>query len=335
MGMLVDGVWQERGYDTSAGGRFQRDPTRFHNWITPDGAPGPTGEGGFAAARGRYHLYVSLACPWAHRSIIFRRLKKLEDVISLSIVDPVMREVGWRFSDSPAAIPDFVNGKAWLSEIYLMTDPKFTGRVTVPVLWDKEKKTIVNNESSEIIRMLNSAFDKFTNAHEDYYPQPLRAEIDRINAFVYKNVNNGVYRAGFATTQAAYDEAFRHLFIALDEIERHLATHRYLAGDRITEADWRLFTTLVRFDAVYYSHFKCNLRRIADYANLSNYLRELYQWPGVKDTVSFDHIKTHYYASHRMINPTGIVPRGPALDYGAPHDRARLAAVAPAELATA
>ena len=335
MGMLIDGVWQERGYDTSAGGRFQRDPTRFHNWITPDGAPGPQGEGGFKAEPGRYHLYVSLACPWAHRSIIFRRLKKLEDVISLSIVDPVMREGGWRFSDSPAAIPDFVNGKAWLSEIYLMTDPKFTGRVTVPVLWDKERKTIVNNESPEIIRMLNSAFDKFTDAHEDYYPAPLRAEIDRINAFVYKNVNNGVYRAGFATTQSAYDEAFRHLFIALDELERHLATHRYLAGDRITEADWRLFTTLVRFDAVYYSHFKCNLRRIADYANLSNYLRELYQWPGVKDTVSFDHIKTHYYASHRTINPTGIVPRGPALDYDAPHDRARLAAAAPAELATA
>ena len=334
MGMLVDGVWQERGYDTTAGGRFQREPTRFHNWVTPDGVPGPSGEGGFAAAPGRYHLYVSLACPWAHRTLIFRKLKKLEDAISLSIVDPLMREGGWRFSDSPAAIPDFVNGKAWLSEIYLMTDPKFTGRVTVPVLWDKEKKTIVNNESSEIIRMLNSAFDAFTSAQEDYYAAPLRAEIDRINAFVYKNVNNGVYRAGFATTQAAYDEAFRHLFIALDEIERHLGTHRYLAGERITEADWRLFTTLVRFDAVYYSHFKCNLRRIIDYPNLSNYLRELYQWPGVRDTVSFDHIKTHYYASHRSINPTGIVPRGPALDYDAPHDRARLASVAPAELAT-
>ncbi|HXL68938.1 MAG TPA: glutathione S-transferase family protein [Xanthobacteraceae bacterium] len=323
MGMLVDGVWQERGYDTTSGGRFQREPTRFHNWITPDGALGPSGEGGFAAAPGRYHLYISLACPWAHRTLIFRKLKKLEDAISLSIVDPVMREGGWRFSDAPAAIPDFVNGKEWLREIYLMTDPKFTGRVTVPVLWDKEKKTIVNNESSEIIRMLNSAFDAFTDAQEDYYPAPLRAEIDRINAFVYKNVNNGVYRAGFATTQAAYDEAFRHLFIALDEIERHLGTHRYLAGERITEADWRLFTTLVRFDAVYYSHFKCNLRRIADYANLSNYLRELYQWPGVRHTVSFDHIKTHYYASHRSINPTGIVPRGPALDYDAPHDRAR------------
>lgn len=324
MGMLVNGVWQERGYDTSVGGRFQREPTRFHYWITPDGAPGPTDEGSFKAARGRYHLYVSLACPWAHRTLIFRRLKKLEDVISVSIVDPIMLEGGWRFSEAPAAIPDFVNGKEWLREIYLMTDPHFTGRVTVPVLWDKEKKTIVNNESSEIIRMLNSAFDKFTNAQEDYYPRPLRAEIDRINAFVYKNVNNGVYRAGFATTQAAYDEAFRHLFIALDEIERHLGRRRYLAGERITEADWRLFTTLVRFDAVYYSHFKCNLRRIADYPNLSNYLRELYQWPGVKDTVSFDHIKTHYYASHRSINPTGIVPRGPALDYDAPHDRARL-----------
>jgi putative glutathione S-transferase len=335
MGMLVDGLWQERGYDTTAGGRFQREPTRFHSWVTPDGAPGPSGEGGFTAAPGRYHLYISLACPWAHRTLIFRKLKNLEDAISLSIVDPVMLEGGWRFSDASAAIPDFVNGKQRLREIYLMTDPKFTGRVTVPVLWDKEKKTIVNNESPEIIRMLNSAFDAFTNAKEDYYPQPLRAEIDRINAFVYKNVNNGVYRAGFATTQAAYDEAFRHLFIALDELERHLGTHRYLAGGRITEADWRLFTTLVRFDAVYFGHFKCNLRRIADYPNLSNYLRELYQWPGVKDTVSFDHIKTHYYASHRMINPTGIVPRGPALDYDAPHDRARLTAIAPAQLATA
>jgi putative glutathione S-transferase len=323
--MLVDGVWQEDGARTSARGRYQRAPTRFHNWVTPDGAPGPSGEGGFEAAPGRYHLYVSHACPWAHRTLIFRKLKKLEDAISVSVVDPVMLEGGWRFSEAPAAIPDFVNGKEWLREIYLMTDPHITGRVTVPVLWDKERKTIVNNESSEIIRMLNSAFEVFTNAHEDYYPERLRAEIDRINAFVYKNVNNGVYRTGFATTQAAYDEAFRHLFIALDELERHLATHRYLAGDRVSEADWRLFTTLVRFDAVYYSHFKCNLRRIADYANLSNYLRELYQWPGVKDTVSFDHIKTHYYASHRTLNPSGIVPRGPALDYDAPHDRARLA----------
>jgi putative glutathione S-transferase len=333
--MLVNGVWQEGGPATSADGRFQREPTRFHNWITPDGAPGPEGEGGFLAAPGRYHLYVSLACPWAHRTIIFRKLKQLEDIISLSVVDPINREGGWRFSEAPGAIPDFVNGKQWLREVYLLTDPHITSRVTVPVLWDKERKTIVNNESSEIIRMLNSAFDRFTRAKEDYYPPALRPEIDRINAFVYKNVNNGVYRAGFATTQAAYEEAFRHLFLALDDIERHLAAHRYLAGDRITEADWRLFTTLVRFDAVYYGHFKCNLRRITDYANLSNYLRELYQWPGVKDTVSFDHIKTHYYASHRSINPTGIVPVGPALDLDAPHDRARLPAAAPAELATA
>jgi putative glutathione S-transferase len=323
MGMLVDGVWQERENLAGADGRFKRAPTRFHNWITPDGAPGPSGDGGFAAAPGRYHLYVSLACPWAHRTLIFRKLKKLEHAISVSITDPVMGEGGWRFSDFPGAIPDGVNGKEWLREIYLITDPKFTGRVTVPVLWDKERNTIVNNESAEIIRMLNSAFAAFTDAHEDYYPEPLRAEIDRINAFVYDNVNNGVYRAGFATTQAAYDEAFRALFAALGKLERRLGAQRYLAGSRVTEADWRLFTTLVRFDAAYYVHFKCNEHRIADYPNLANYLRELYQWPGVAATVNFAHIKRHYYLSHPRIDPTGIVAAGPALDFAAAHDRGR------------
>jgi glutathionyl-hydroquinone reductase len=322
MGVLVEGVWQERPQDTR-GGRFIRPPTRFRNWVTADGSPGPTGEGGFAAVPGRYHLYVSLACPWAHRTLIFRRLKKLDDAISVSVVEPLLGSAGWTFGGSPGATPDTVNGKARLADIYLLADSRFSGRVTVPVLWDKERRTIVSNESAEIIRMLNSAFDRFTDVHTDYSPAELRAEIDRTNAFVYDNVNNGVYRAGFATTQDAYEEAFLALFAALDEIEGRLAAQRYLVGGRLTEADWRLFTTLIRFDAVYYVHFKCNLRRIADYPNLSNYLRELYQVPGVAETVSLDHIKRHYYGSHRDLNPRGIIPLGPQLDFTAPHDRAR------------
>jgi glutathionyl-hydroquinone reductase len=325
MGLLIDGVWQDKGYDTSAtGGRFVRTTTRFRNWVTADGSAGPSGEGGFAAEPGRYHLYVSLACPWAHRTLILRKLKKLEEAISVSVVEPVQHQEGWEFGPAPGATADTANGQRRLADVYVLADPRFTGRVTVPVLWDRKRRTIVNNESSEIIRMLNAAFDALTPVKTDYYPAELRDEIDQVNALVYDNINNGVYRAGFATTQPAYEEAFLALFAALDRIEQRLSGQRYLVGTRITEADWRLFTTLVRFDAVYYSHFKCNLRRIADYPNLSNYLRELYQWPGVKDTVSFDHIKTHYYASHRSINPTGIVPRGPALDYDAPHDRARL-----------
>jgi glutathionyl-hydroquinone reductase len=325
MGLLVDGVWKDQWYDTaSTGGRFVRTTTRFRSWITPDGAPGPSGSGGFAAEPGRYHLYVSLACPWAHRTLIFRAIKRLEEVISISIVEPLMGKEGWVFGDN-APTRDTANGKARLSEIYLLADPHYTGRVTVPVLWDKRQRTIVNNESAEIIRMLNAAFAAFTDVETDYYPAALREEIDAINARVYETVNNGVYRAGFATTQAAYEEAFLALFATLDDLELRLSRQRYLAGDRITEADWRLFTTLVRFDAVYVGHFKCNLRRITDYPNLSNYLRELYQIPGVAETVSIDHIKRHYYGSHRQINPTGIVPLGPELNFSAPHDRSRFA----------
>jgi putative glutathione S-transferase len=291
--------------------------------VTEDGSPGPTGEGGFAAARGRYHLYVALPCPWAHRTVIMRILKGLEDVVSMSVLEPLYGPHGWRFGTSPGTSPDSVNGASELAEIYLRADPRYTGRVSVPALWDKERRTIVNNESAEIIRMLNGAFGRFTNVRTDYYPPALREEIDRVNALVYENVNNGVYRAGFATAQEAYEEAFRALFRVLDELERRLARQRYLAGRDITEADWRLFTTLVRFDAVYYSHFKCNLRRIIDYPNLSNYLRDLYQQESVAATVNMDHIKRHYYGSQRHVNPTGIVPLGPQLDFLAPHDRGR------------
>ena len=322
MGMLVDGVWQERDTRTK-GGRFVRQPTRFHHWVTADGAPGPTGEGGFAAEPGRYHLYVSHACPWAHRTVIFRMLKRLADVISLSVVDPMVGEEGWVFSDAPGAILDQALGKERLAEVYLEANPRYSGRVSVPALWDNKRRTIVNNESSEIIRMFNSAFDAFTDARADYYPKELRNEIDAINAPVYANINNGVYRTGFAATQEAYEEAFHALFDALAMIEERLSRQRYLAGARLTEADWRLFTTLIRFDAVYYGHFKCNLRRIVDYPNLSNYVRELYQVPGIAGTVNFDHIKRHYYGSHRGLNPTGIVPLGPELNFTAPHDRGR------------
>ncbi len=324
MGVLVEGVWRDEQHGERAPtGRFLRPATRFRNWITEDGGPGPTGTDGFAAARGRYHLYVAHACPWAHRTVIMRMLKGLEDLISMSVVEPLYGPHGWQFGDSPGAIADSVNGASELAEIYLRADPRYSGRVSVPVLWDKERSTIVNNESSEIIRMFNGAFGRFTNVRTDYYPAPLREEIDRVNAVVYENINNGVYRAGFATTQEAYEEAFRALFAALDEIEQRLSRQRYLAGREITEADWRLFTTLVRFDAVYYGHFKCNLRRIVDYPNLSNYLRDLYQQPGIAGTVNMDHIKRHYYGSHRNVNPTGIVPLGPQLDFLAPHDRGR------------
>ena len=322
MGLLIEGVWQEDGGRTKDG-HFIRPATQFRNWVTPDGSAGPSGKSGFKAEPGRYHLYVSLACPWAHRTVIFRKLKGLEEAISLSVVEPLMGRDGWVFGSGEGAVPDFVNHKQRLAEIYLAADPHYTGRVTVPVLWDKRGRTIVNNESAEIIRMLNSAFDASTDVRTDYCPAALREEIDRVNRFVYENVNNGVYRAGFAGSQEAYEEAFLALFAALDDIEGRLSGQRYLVGGDITEADWRLFTTLVRFDAVYYGHFKCNLRRIADYANLGNYLRDLYQVPGVAGTVNIDHIKRHYYGSHRGINPSGIVPLGPALDFSAPHDRAR------------
>ena len=328
MGLLVDGVWQQdlSGKEFGArtgGGQFVRKPTVFHNYVTADGSPGATGTGGFAAERGRYHLYVSLACPWAHRTLIFRKLKKLEDVISVSVTEALLGKKGWEFGTEPGATLDTVNGKPTLADIYVLADPHYCGRASVPVLWDKKQRTIVNNESSEIIRMLNSAFDAFTDVRTDYYPAELRSEIDRINELVYSTVNNGVYRAGFATTQVAYEEAARALFATLDQIEERLSRQRYLAGRQITEADWRLFTTLIRFDAVYYSHFKCNLRRIIDYPNLWNYLRELYQVPGVAETASLDHIKRHYYGSHRNVNPTGIVPIGPVLDFTLAHDRGR------------
>jgi glutathionyl-hydroquinone reductase len=325
MGRLVDGVWRDEWYDTgSTGGRFVRQDSSFRNWVTADGSAGPGGEDGFAAESGRYHLYVSLACPWAHRTLIFRRLKKLEDMISVSVVSPLMLSEGWEFDD---AHPDHVNGKRRLYEVYLEADPGYTGRVTVPVLWDRKRGTIVSNESAEIIRMFNSAFDGVgADRSVDFYPRHLRDEIDGINGRVYPAVNNGVYRAGFATTQEAYEEAVTELFAVLDELDDRLSRRRYLAGERITEADWRLFTTLVRFDAVYVGHFKCNIRRIADYPALSGYLRELYQVPGVAETVDFGHIKPHYYASHRTVNPTGIVPVGPELDLEAPHGRDRLKA---------
>jgi putative glutathione S-transferase len=322
MGLLVDGVWQD-DVSRTKDGHFVRSVTQFRNWITPDGGPGPSGEGGFAAENDRYHLYVSPACPWAHRTIIFRKLKALENVISMSTVSPNMGREGWTFNVSEGSSGDTVNGKSKLSEIYLLANARYSGRVSVPVLWDKKRKTIVNNESPEIIRMLNSAFDAFTNVHTDYYPEALRAEIDRLNDLIFPNINNGVYRAGFATSQAAYEQAFRNVFDTLDEIEQILSQHRYLTGNTITEADWRLFSTLIRFDAVYYSHFKCNWRRIAEFENLSNYLRDLYQVAGVAETVSIEQIKRHYYGSQRQVNPTGIVPVGPQLDFAAPHNRAR------------
>ena len=323
MGLLVDGVWQD-DVSRTKDGHFIRPSAQFRNWVTPDGSAGPSGDGGFAAESGRYPLYVSLACPWAHRTIIFRKLKALENVISLSNVSPHMGREGWTFDTSEGSTGDAVNGKSRLSEIYLLANPQYSGRVSVPVLWDKKRKTIVNNESSEIIRMLNSAFNDFTNIRTDYYPENLRTEIDRLNERVYSNINNGVYRAGFATSQAAYEQAFRNLFDTVDEIEQILSNYRYLAGNTITEADWRLFSTLIRFDAVYYSHFKCNWRHIYEFPNLSNYLRDLYQVPGVAETVSIEQIKRHYYGSQRQVNPTGIVPVGPQLDFAAPHDRARL-----------
>jgi putative glutathione S-transferase len=322
MGLLVNGAWQEDISRTKEG-RFIRPASIFRNFVTRDGSPGPSGRGGFAAEPGRYHLYISLACPWAHRTLIFRTLKKLESVISASITEPLYGKTGWEFGTARGGTADTANGKATLAEIYLIADPHYTGRVSVPVLWDKKQRTVVNNESSEIIRMLNSAFDALTDARADYYPAALRSEIDAVNELIYPNINNGVYRAGFATSQEAYEEAAYGIFETLDKLEKRLSRQRYLIEGQITEADWRLFTTLVRFDSVYYSHFKCNLRRIADYPGLWNYTRDLYQMPGIAETVSIDHIKRHYYGSQRQVNPTGIVPIGPLIDFTAPHDRNR------------
>ncbi|MFW2404212.1 MAG: glutathione S-transferase family protein [Gammaproteobacteria bacterium] len=331
MGKLVAGKWHDVWYDTgSHGGRFVRQDSAFRNWVTPDGSPGPGGEAGFPAQDGRYHLYVSLACPWAHRTLIMRELKGLQDIISVSVVNAYMGEEGWTFDPGPGVVPDSINHATRLHQIYTKADPEFTGRVTVPVLWDKEGETIVSNESSEIMRMFNSAFDGVGATKGDYYPTELRSAIDELNDYIYPHVNNGVYRAGFASTQEAYEEAVVELFAALDTLEERLVTRRYLLGDSITEADWRLFTTLVRFDPVYVGHFKCNLRRLIDYPNLWGYVRDLYQQPGIAATVDIPHIKAHYYGSHTAINPTGVVPLGPYVDYSTPHGRDRLSSLAAA-----
>jgi putative glutathione S-transferase len=322
MGLLIDGVWHDQWYDTSAtGGRFVRKESSFRSWVTPDGAAGPTGEAGFPAAAGRYHLYVSHACPWAHRTMIVRSLKGLDHMVSVSVVNWLMEGRGWTFDAGPGVVSDPLRHARVLHEVYTHANPTYTGRVTVPVLYDRERDTIVSNESSEVIRMFDSAFGALGATGPDLYPLSLRGEIDRINARVYDTVNNGVYRAGFATTQDAYEEAVGELFASLDWLEALLGERRYLAGEQLTEADIRLFTTLVRFDAVYVGHFKCNLRRIVDYPNLREFTREIYQLPGVRETVHMDHIKGHYYQSHASINPTGIIPVGPQLDLDVPHRR--------------
>ena len=323
MGLLVDGVWQDQWYDTKlSGGKFERSAAKFRNWITADGAAGPSGDAGFKAETGRYHLYVSYACPWAHRALVFRALKGLEDHISVSVVHPDMLGEGWTFdTDFDGATGDTLFDLPFARDIYTKADPKFSGRVTVPILWDKTQGTIVSNESSEIIRMFNSAFDAITGNTDDYWPQPLRAQIEEVNNRIYDTVNNGVYQAGFASTQDAYDTAVVPLFDSLAWIEGILSSNRYLLGDTLTEADWRLFTTLVRFDMVYHLHFKCNRKRIIDFPNLWAYTRELYQMPGIADTVVMDHIVRHYHYSHDMINPNRIIPINPALDFMAPHGR--------------
>ncbi len=319
MGILQQGIWQDRWDDSkSADGRFVRNPSQFRNWVTADG------DSGFKAEAGRYHLYVSHACPWAHRTLIFRAIKGLEEMISLSVVHWLMGEDGWTFHDGDGVVADKVNNARFLHQVYTGAEPDYSGRVTVPVLWDKKRQTIVSNESADIIRMFNSAFDAIGAQPGDFYPDALRPDIDALNTRIYHSVNNGVYKAGFATTQAAYEEAVVPIFDTLNWLEERLSASRYLLGSTITEADWRLFTTLVRFDPVYVGHFKCNLKRIADYPNLMGYTRELYQQPGVAATLRLDHIKSHYYASHLSVNPSGIVPLGPVVDYSAPHGRSNL-----------
>lgn len=317
MGLLINGNWHDQWYDTAPhGGRFVRQDSTFRRWVTADGR-----QDGFAAEPGRYHLYVSLACPWAHRTLIMRALKRLEEAISVSVVNWFMGKDGWTFAPGPGVVADTVNGAEFLHQVYTLANPTYTGRVTVPVLWDKRTRAIVNNESSDIMRMLNSAFDGAGAEPGDYFPEALRPQIEALNARIYETVNNGVYRAGFATTQIAYEEAVIPLFETLDWLEQRLATRRYLLGTQLTEADVRLFTTLVRFDAVYVGHFKCNLRRIADYANLSAYVRDIFRTSDVDETVNLQHIKGHYYGSHPSINPSGIVPIGPTLDVTNPHRR--------------
>lgn len=325
MGLLVDGVWKDQWYDTKkTGGKFERDASQFRNWITKDGSPGKNGKGGFPAVSGRYILYVCMACPWAHRTLIMRKLKGLQTVISVVVVNPLMGANGWTFEPANGVDADPVMNADYLYQLYQKADPHYSGRVTVPMLWDSVQETIVSNESADIIRMFNESFSDFQSNDYDYYPSELRDQIDEINEFVYDNINNGVYKTGFATTQSTYEDAVKVLFNALDQIETRLQDQRYLCGDRITEADWRLFTTLVRFDAAYYGHFKCNLRRIVDYPALWSYVRDLYQQPDISKTVDIDQIKEHYYRSHKTINPTGIVPLGPILEFDKPHQRDQL-----------
>lgn len=325
MGLLVDGVWKDQWYDTEkTGGKFERDASQFRNWITKDGSPGQNGKGGFPAVSGRYILYVCLACPWAHRTLIMRELKGLQAVISVVVVNPLMGANGWSFESAKGVDVDPVMNADYLYQLYQKADPNYSGRVTVPMLWDSVQETIVSNESADIIRMFNDNFSEFQSNDYDYYPSELRDQIDEINEFVYDHINNGVYKTGFATKQSAYEAAVKELFNALDQIEARLENQRYLCGDRITEADWRLFTTLVRFDAVYYGHFKCNLKRIVDYPALWSYVRDLYQQSGIANTVDIDQIKDHYYRSHETINPTGIVPLGPILEFDKPHQREQL-----------
>ncbi|MFL5259414.1 MAG: glutathione S-transferase family protein [Hyphomicrobiales bacterium] len=327
MGRLVQGAWQNEWYDTSrTGGRFERQSAHFRNWVTPDGSPGPTGKDGFKAERGRYHLYVSYACPWAHRTLIMRALKGLEEAIGISVVHWFMGENGWSFEEDDGVMPDPIFNARYLHEIYTAAEPEYTGRVTVPVLWDRQTRTIVSNESADIIRMLNASFDAFSTERADFHPVELHARIDEINSRIYRTVNNGVYRAGFATKQEAYDEAVSALFDTLDWLEGWLSSRRWLMGGRFTEADIRLFTTLVRFDLVYYGHFKCNVRRLVDYPNLWGLTREICQMPEIAPTIRVDHIKGHYYMSHPTINPSRIVPAGPDIDFTTPHGRDRLLA---------
>lgn len=323
MGQLIDGVWHDNWYDTeSTGGRFKRSESVFRNWVTADGNAGPHGKGGFRAEADRYHLYVSLACPWAHRTLIMRQLKGLEAMISISVVHPLMLENGWSFDeDFPDVTGDSLYQNEYLYQLYLHADPTYTGRVTVPVLWDKHQHTIVSNESADIIRMFNSAFDGVGARAGDYYPAELREEIDELNGWIYDTVNNGVYKSGFATSQPAYDEAVTALFSSLDRLEQILGQRRYLTGDRLTEADLRLWTTLVRFDPVYVTHFKCDRHRIGEYLNLNGFLREIYQLPGIAETVNLPHIRHHYYRSHKTINPSGVISVGPAFNWDEPHGR--------------
>ena len=322
MGLLVDGKWTDQWYDTkSTGGKFVRSEAQFRNWITADSSAGPSGTDGFKAESGRYHLYVSLACPWAHRTLIFRHLKDLTDHISVDVVHPDMLDKGWTFEHNGPAQGDSLFNSKFAHEIYTRANPDVTTRVTVPILWDKKTNTIVSNESSEIIRMFNSAFNAITGNTDDYWPEHLRAEIEEVNSKIYGSINNGVYKSGFATSQSAYDEAVTALFDALDWVEDRLSKNRYLVGNRLTEADWRLFTTLVRFDSVYVLHFKCNKKRIQDYPNIWGFTRELYQMPGIAETCNFDHIVRHYHYSHETINPNRIIPINPVIDWQQPHQR--------------